>query len=143
MEEAGVGQRDVFHDAAKTALIKDGWNITHDPLLLAFGATNVYVDLGAELPMAAEREGRRIAIEVKSFLGPSGVTELERAIGQYTLYRSLLRRQEPDRTLYLAVPRRAFDAFVGQPSTMRVLTDEHIRLVVFDPHVEEVISWHE
>jgi len=28
---------DSFHDAVKNALIKDGWNITHDPLILGFG----------------------------------------------------------------------------------------------------------
>ena len=49
--------------------------------------------------MLAEREERRIAVEVKSLLGTTGMPELERALGQYILYRSLLRRREPERAL--------------------------------------------
>lgn len=36
----------------------DGWTITGDPLRLSFGARDFYVDLAAELPIAAERGGR-------------------------------------------------------------------------------------
>lgn len=28
---------DIFHNAVKEALIKDGWTITHDPLTISFG----------------------------------------------------------------------------------------------------------
>ncbi len=141
VESLCVPQRDIFHDAVKRALIKDGWTITHDPLLLAFGATNVYVDLGAELPIAAEKDGRRIAVEVKSFLGTSEVTDLERALGQHALYRALLRRQDPERRLYVAIPKRAFDTFVGLPETLSVVKDEGIRLIVFDAAKEVLITW--
>jgi hypothetical protein len=134
-------QRDTFHEAVKHALQRDGWTITHDPLLLAFGATNVYVDLGAELPLAAEKEGRQIAVEVKSFLGASAVTELEHMLGQFTLYRALLRTQEPSRLLYVAVPRAAFDTFLGLPSTLAILRDEKVRLLVFDAAEEKVTAW--
>lgn len=136
-----MSQRDLFHGAVKHALVKDGWTITHDPLLLVFGSTNVYIDLGAELPLAAEKEGRRIAVEVKSFLGASVVTDLERALGQHALYRSLLRRQEPERALFIAVPKRAFESFLGLPATLAVLRDEGVHMVVFDPGEETLVSW--
>lgn len=29
--------KDMFHDSAKAALLKDGWTITHDPLSLRMG----------------------------------------------------------------------------------------------------------
>lgn len=29
--------KDYFHEIAKTALVKDGWKITHDPFTLTFG----------------------------------------------------------------------------------------------------------
>jgi hypothetical protein len=35
-------QRDIYHDAVKNALIKDGWEITADPLILQFGGRNIY-----------------------------------------------------------------------------------------------------
>ena len=62
-------QRDIYHDVVKNALIKDGWTITHDPLILPYGGRNLYVDLGAEVPIGAEKDDRRIAVEVKSFSG--------------------------------------------------------------------------
>lgn len=97
-------RKDTFHEIVKTALVKDGWTVTHDPLPLKFGEQDVYIDIAAEAPLTAEKAGRKIAVEVKSFLGKSSITELERAIGQYILYRSLLRRNEVDRTLFLALP---------------------------------------
>ena len=38
-------QRDIYHDTAKNALVKDGWTITHDPLILTDGGRNLYVDI--------------------------------------------------------------------------------------------------
>jgi len=32
-----MATRDIFHEAVKHALVKDGWTITHDPLSLSFG----------------------------------------------------------------------------------------------------------
>lgn len=98
-------KKDVFHDVVRRALEKDGWTIAHDPYRLEFGRIKVYADLGAEAPLGAERDGRKIAVEVKSFIGRSEMTELERAIGQYHFYRFLLIRQEPERGLYLALPK--------------------------------------
>lgn len=62
--------RDIFHDAVRTALEKDGWVITADPLILVVGIRSVFVDLGAEKLIAAERGTEKIAVEIKSFLAP-------------------------------------------------------------------------
>ncbi len=78
--------KDRYHDDAKTALVNDGWTITHDPLTLRWGRKDLFVDLGAEKLLAAEKEGRRIAVEVKSFSGHSEMNDLENALGQYVLY---------------------------------------------------------
>ena len=40
--------RDLYHDTVKSALIADGWTITHDPLLLQWGGKDVYLDLFQE-----------------------------------------------------------------------------------------------
>jgi hypothetical protein len=37
--------KDIYHDTVKNALIKDGWTITHDPLVLRWGTTDVFIDL--------------------------------------------------------------------------------------------------
>jgi hypothetical protein len=48
-----VPQRDIYHDAVKSALVKEGWTITHDPFTLPFGSHNLYVDLGARTMILA------------------------------------------------------------------------------------------
>ncbi len=64
----------------------------------------MFVDLGEEQVLGAEKGLRKIAVKIKTFRGSSGMKDLEQAIGQYVLYRIFLRRLEPDRELYLAVP---------------------------------------
>lgn len=58
---------DVYHNLVKRALVKDNWTITHAPLYLKVGYRRLYIDLGAEQLLAAEKGMRKIAIEVKSF----------------------------------------------------------------------------
>jgi len=70
--------KDLFHDCVRHALIHDGWTITHDPLRLNWGGKDLYVDLGAEQLMAAEKSGQRIAVEVKSFVGTRKSTTSKR-----------------------------------------------------------------
>lgn len=92
--------RDIYHDTVKHALIKDSWTITHDPsrIRLARGR-NLFVDLGAERLLAAERGPEKIAVEVKSFTRASDMKDLEEAVGQFVLYAHLLKRYYPDYTL--------------------------------------------
>ena len=63
--------RDIYHDTVKQALIKDGWMVTHDPLRLRWGSRRMYADLGAERFLGVEKGDVRIAVEIKSFIGPS------------------------------------------------------------------------
>jgi len=65
-----MSAKDVFHNAVKNALQKEGWLITDDPLFIRFGGINIYIDLGAEKVIAAEKDGQKIAVEIKSFLEP-------------------------------------------------------------------------
>src|SRR5581483_3885529 len=96
--------KDKYHDALSSALIKDGWTITDDPFRLVWGERDFYVEFGADRIVAAEKAGKRIAVELKSFLGTSPMHDLELALGQFLLYRSVLEEQEPDRKLFLAIP---------------------------------------
>jgi hypothetical protein len=43
----------------------------------------VLVDLGAERLIAAQRGDEKIAVEIKSFTGPSAIHEMQMALGQY------------------------------------------------------------
>ena len=91
--------RDIYHDQCKAALIKDGWRITHDPLSVNWNEKVLFIDLGAEEVLAAEKDGRKIGVEVKSFVGPSQVHDLEKALGQFVLYRVAMKKEYPDHEL--------------------------------------------
>jgi hypothetical protein len=133
--------KDIYHENVKVALLKEGWTITHDPLILSWGARDLYVDLGAEQLLAAERQGEKVAIEIKSFIGVSAVAELERALGQYLLYHDILARLEPDRTLYLAVRQDVFDNLFEEPIGKILLENKRVRLMVFDSDKEVITRW--
>lgn len=133
--------KDIYHDSVKSALIKDGWTITHDPLILPWGSRDLYVDLGAEQLLAAERDEQKIAVEIKSFVGLSGVTDLERALGQYVLYHDILARLEPERTLYLAVRQAVFDDLFEEPIGKILLENKRLKIIVFDPQKEIIVKW--
>ncbi|MGA7934746.1 MAG: XisH family protein [Kovacikia sp.] len=103
--------KDLYHDTVTTALIKDGWTITDDPLKIEVGGRSVYIDLGSRKLLGAEKQGRKIAVEIKSFLTPSPINELEKALGQYELYSLILEDEDPERTLYLALSDIIFNGF--------------------------------
>lgn len=136
-----MSAKDTYHDAVKKALIKDGWTITHDPYTLTFGPKDVYVDLGCQRTLGAQRGEEKIAVEIKSFLGASEIRDFEVALGQYIFYRSLLTRAEPDRKLFLAVPHFIWTGILGEPIARPVFEDLHIPLVTFHPAREEIVKW--
>lgn len=75
-------RKDLFHETVKRALEKDGWRVTHDPLKIEFEDLRLMADLGAERIFAAEREGSKIAVEIKVFGGESKTSDFEKALGQ-------------------------------------------------------------
>ena len=135
-----MAAKDIYHDDVRSALVKDGWTITDDPFRLRWGKKDYYVDLGAEEVIAAEMPGRRIAVEIKSFVGASIVDDMEKALGQYLIYRSILRRRQPDRELFLAVPKSIAKLF-DEPLGHLLLEDYDLRVVVFHPKKKEIIRW--
>jgi hypothetical protein len=133
--------KDIYHNNVKNALIKDGWTITHDPYTLTFGLRDVFVDIGAERMLAAEKGGEKIAVEIKSFRSASDIHDLEMAVGQYVFYRSLLTRIEPERKLFLAIPASVFDSTLSEPIARPVIEDMTIALIAFDPEQEVIVRW--
>lgn len=133
--------RDKFHDIVRNALIKDGWTITDDPLTLKFGETELYVDLGAEKVLAAEKEGKKIAVEIKSFLGKSIIAETQDAIGQFIMYREVLRDYEADRTLFLAISEDVLENDFTEALRNLILERLKIKILVFNTENEEITKW--
>ncbi len=134
--------KDLFHNTVKTALQKDGWLITHDPYPLKYGAAEIYVDLAAEEAIAAEKEGRTIAVEIKSFASPSTISEFHTALGQFLNYRVAIELSaEPERVLYLAVPVDTYQSFMKFEPAKTIIERYEIRLIVYDPKDEVINQW--
>jgi hypothetical protein len=97
--------------------------------------------LGAEKAFAAVKGSQKIAVEVKVFGGSSFADDLEKATGQYVIYRSLLKRTEPDRELFLAVERKVWEDFFQRSAIRDIIEDQQIKFLVFDAEIEEVVEW--
>ena len=134
-------RKDTYHDTVKRALIKDGWTITHDPFPLSIGEKNLSADLGAERLISAEKALQKIIVEIKSFVGRSDVKDLQQAIGQYIMYQRIINHNRIDRWLYLAVTKDTYQSLFQIELGQLFLTDNFIRLMVFDKESEDIAQW--
>ncbi|MGB3511544.1 MAG: element excision factor XisH family protein [Microcoleaceae cyanobacterium] len=134
-----MSRKDTYHYLVKSALIREGWTISHDPYFLQ-SDPKLSIDLGAERMMAAEKNRAKIAVEVKSFITDSQVTELEKAIGQYGIYEELLKVQEADRELYLAVPIDAFENIFSRQVGKIAVKKFNLKLIIFS-FSESDLQW--
>ncbi|MBD1212622.1 MAG: XisH family protein [Dolichospermum circinale Clear-D4] len=137
-----MSAKDVFHEVVKIALQKDGWEITNDPLKISLGGVNLSIDLGAEKLIGAEREGQKIAVEVKSFLErSSAISEFHTALGQFINYRGALKRLEPERVLYLAVPLTTYKTFFQLDFPKEMILENSVKMVIYDVEKEVIFQW--
>ena len=134
--------RDIFHEAVKKALIKDGWTITDDPLrLLTKEEGGIETDLGAEKMIVAEKELKRIAVEVKSFINPSLIHEFLKATGQYVCYETVIDKKLLNRQMFLAMPYYVFDKLKKYEFINDIIEKHHMKLVLYDPITETIEEW--
>lgn len=108
--------------------------------MIRYEDLTVYADLGAEKVFADENKAE-IAIEIKVLGGISTISEFEKALGQYILYRTFIEQIPLNRELYLAVSDKIFEKFFERPSIKVVVTIQKIKLLIFNPEVEEIIKW--
>ncbi len=134
--------KDRFHDVVKNALIKDGWNITHNILEIKVGGVDMEIDLGAERLIGAERGTEKIAVEIKSFLAStSTISQFHMAMGQFINYRAALRREDADRILYLAVPDLTYNTFFQLDFPASMIQENSIKLITYNIKNEEIVQW--
>ncbi|NEO38591.1 MAG: fatty-acid oxidation protein subunit alpha [Moorea sp. SIOASIH] len=136
-----MAARDTFHEAVKSALQKDGWCITHDPLYINFAEVEIYIDLGAERLIAAEKDEEKIAVEIKTFLKPSAISEFHTVLGQFLNYRFALKAEDPERLLYLAIPLEIYETFFARRFVQLITQEYQLKLIVFEPTKEEIVQW--
>jgi hypothetical protein len=136
-----MSRKDRFHELVKQALIQTGWNITDDPLYLSIGNINIQIDLAAEPLIAATKGDRKIAVEVKSFISASQITDFYGALGQYLTYRVALKLQEPERELYLAVPQPTYEKLFQEILVQEVFLLYPVNIIVYSQITQEIESW--
>ncbi len=136
-----MSAKDIFHEAVKRGLEKEGWVITHDPLVVKFAKDKMSIDLGAEKILEAERGTEKIAVEIKSFLGDSELFEYHAALGQFLNYRLALRIREPERVLFLAVPVSTYRSLFSRDFAQTSVQEYQVKLIVYDPKVEVIVQW--
>ena len=133
--------KDIFHETVKQALVADNWKITHDPLTLNLSKRNLFIDLGAEKVIAAQRENQKIAVEIKSFVGLSPITDFYKALGQYQLYILALKRQLPDTVLYLAMPQESYESLIKDDLLAEFMDELALKYILFDPETKRIMKW--
>lgn len=133
--------KDRFHDVVRIALEKEGWKITADPYEINVDDVDFEIDLAAEQLLAAELEERKIAVEVKSFISPSNVSEFHTALGQFLNYRDALSQIEPNRQLYLAVRVPIYESFFQRRFIAAAVERYQLRLVTYDVQQEVITRW--
>ena len=136
-----MSRRDDLHFPLRRTLEKDGWIITSDPLILVLGDTLLKADLGAEKLFTAEKEGRKIAVEIKDFDASSVISELEKTMGQLQLYQWALEQQEPERQLFLAISQSVYISQFQRPIFQIAIQRNKINLLIYSPDQEVIVKW--
>ncbi|MBW4603876.1 MAG: XisH family protein [Calothrix sp. FI2-JRJ7] len=132
--------RDRFHYVVRTALEKEGWTITADSYQISVGEVDFEIDLAAEI-LVAERENDKIAVEIKSFIGRSNVSEFHTALGQFINYQVALSEVDPERKLYLAIPESIYKSFFQRRFTRSMVERFQISLLIYDEKQEVIVQW--
>lgn len=136
-----MSAKDKIHNAIKEALIKDGWTITHDPFTITYGDDTVFADLAAERPFTAERNGEKIIVEIKSFIGRSTIQDFKTALGQYMLYLPAVERLAPEYKLYVAIGEATFNSDLQRDIIKLAVDVYRLPLIVVNLAREEVTQW--
>ncbi len=136
-----MSRKDIYHDTVKKALSAEGWVITADPLYIKFGGAEIYIDLGAEQLLGAEKDGQYIAVEIKSFIGKSTISEFYTAAGQFMSYRLVLAETYPERILYLAVPYQVYVSFFDTQFGRLAIQQFNLKLIVYKEKQGVIAQW--
>ena len=121
----------------KRALEKEQWLITDAPLRLDVGGTKFEIDLGTEQLLATERGTEKIAIDIKTFLSDSPLTDYYAALGQFLSYRPALEISDP--TLIFSRTVGAYETLFKREFTQLSIERYQIKQIIYDPRQKVIV----
>jgi len=134
--------RDIFHEAVRTALEKEGWTITDDPLTVPTPGVDYHIDLGAAKDLIGAKKGlEEIAVEIKSLKGNSVFYDYHQALGQFLMYRLALKMTGKKHFLYLAIPESQYLRLSKLEVYKLSWNEFKVNLLVFNENTKAVIEW--
>lgn len=133
--------RDKIHLAVKKALEKEDWTIVNDPFYVESGGVEIEIDMEAEKFIIAQKDAVKILVEVKSLNKKSLLYEFHATIGQYIDYRGILKDENIDRPLYLAISAATYEQMQLKPFYEKRLLENQIRLIIVDILEETIVQW--
>mgnify|MGYP000140793157 CR=1 FL=1 len=110
-------------------------------MLLEVGGTKFEIDLGAQQLLVAEQDQEKIAVEIKTFLIHSPLTDYHGALGQFLNYRVALEISDPTHILYLAMALVADEAFFKQEFAQISLETYQMKQIIYAPIEEVIVQW--
>jgi len=133
--------KDLYHDAVKTALMKEGWKIIEEGFELQPDDNLTYfVDMLAEKYVLARKKKEVIIVEVKTFSSRSDTYQFHSAIGQYITYHTAIEYTKLDLQLYLAVPKAVYINLFQRPFIQYLIEKYKILLMPFDPQNKTLLK---
>lgn len=133
--------KDLYHHLVKEALISEGWTITHDPYPLRDWDPDWEIDLAGEKIIGAEKELKKIAVEIKSFLETSFAYEFHKALGQYNNYFASLSVLEKERILYLAVPSNVWETEFQRKGIQFSINFYKVKIIIYNILTKKIEQW--
>ena len=74
-------------------------------------------------------------------MSASAFTEFYKAIGQFSFYLTTMEMQEPDRVLYLAIPKTAYEYLFQDPIVEQVAKNNKLRLIIYSVKEKNIVLW--
>lgn len=137
-----MARRDIIHDTVRLALESDGWTITDDPLMVKVeGSRGIEIDLGAEKFIGAEKDDKKIAVEIKSFISTSILNSFHQALGQFLDYQDALEEAEIERELFLAISQDIYKRIEDFPFILRQIKKYQMNLIIINITKQEIMLW--
>lgn len=69
------------------------------------------------------------------------MSEFEKAIGQFIIYRFAMRREDAERQFFLAVGEKIYNKLFVHPDVIELIEGEDLKVLVFNEEKEVIVRW--